>query len=645
VLFCRLKHGLLASCATVALAGCAINPMPWTDAQLSGLSATNFVNVTIGQERLDGAISLHEALARALKYNLDFRVEMMTTALRNSEAAYASSQMLPQLAGKAGYSGRDNYFITTGLDIPTGLPFTGTDFKNNTVSQEKIYNDADVTFSWNILDFALSYVRARQAADAYLIAQETKRKTIQHIIEDTRTAYWRAVSSERMSKKLAKIEQRVKRAIVNSRSTALSGAESQLTALTYERELIRIRQTAERLQHELNLARSQLAALMDIAPGTPFSLVNEDIGTWNVALGLSAEDMVAEAVFNRPEIREIAYQGRINEAEATAALLEILPGLKVHGANAFNSNSFLLENNWLNWGVSVADNLIKVVQLPAKRAAVEAKGAVIDQKALAMTMVVMTQVHVSRIRYRHFQEELQTAKEYLKAQSQLVVQLKAQAGADVIGEQTLIREEMNELVAEVQRDIAHGNVQNAAANLLVSMGLDVQARDIDLGTDVKSLASHLRHISADRVALSDRAKYLAELERAREEARRMAAEEERRRRDEAARVAAEAQRIKDEQARAVQAEASRVKDEAKRAKAEAAEKAKAETQRLKREAAAAREDAKKARRNAVSGKPAPQEAGSRAVEWRWPWEEPARQPGLKDAQPGRSKPGVYTGTK
>ena len=648
MLSAKIRIGFMASCASAGLAGCGLNPQPWTDAELSHLSTANFQRVTIDQEAVNGAISIHEAMARALKYNLDYRLEMMQAALRSSEAVYASSQMLPQLVSNAGYTARDNYFMTTGLDIPTGLPVTGTDFKNNTVSQDKAYNDGDVTFSWNVLDFALSYVRARQAADTYLIAQETKRKIIQHIIEDTRTAYWRAISSDRMSKKLAKLEQRVKRAIANSKLTVTEGAESPLTAITYERELVKIRQTAERIQNELGLAKSQLAALINIAPGTPFRLVNEEISTPNVALGLSGQEMIAEAIFNRPEIREIAYQTRINEQEATAALLEVLPGLKINGADALNSNSFLLHNDWMSWGVSAADNLIKIVQLPAKRAAIEGQGTVLDQKALAMTMVVMTQVYVSRIRYHHHVEELETSKEYLKAQSALVTQLKAQVTADLLSEQTLIREEMNELVAEVQRDISYGNVQNASSNLLVSMGLDIQAREIDLATDVNSLASHLRSVWADRVALSDRAKYLAEVEREREEARRKQAEEERRRREEAQRIEAEQRRIKDEQARVAQADAKRSKDEAQRIKLEAAAHVKTETQRLQREAAAARVQAKIAHKNAVTGKGSKAPADSRTVEWRWPWEEPPRQPSLKDDQVGSRKssaPGGYTGTK
>jgi hypothetical protein len=214
-----------------------------------------------------------------------------------------------------------------------------------------------------------------------------------------------------------------------------------------------------------------------------------------------------------------------------------------------------------------------------------------------------------------------------------VRQLRAQQSAELIGEQTLIREEMNELVGEVQRDIAHGNVQNAASNLLVSMGLDVQARDVDLALDVGSLSSHLRHVLADHVALSDRAKYYAELERVREEARRKAAEEERRRQEEAHRVAAEAQRARAEQAKVAQADAQRVKEDAARTKRELIAKAKADAQ-------LAKDNAKSARKNAVG--PRSKTTAERPAEWRWPWDV---EPAVSDAKGRTKKSDRYSGTK
>jgi Outer membrane efflux protein len=429
----------------------------------------------------------------------------MQQSLRGVEAKLASSDMLPKIVANAGWAGRDSYLSSAHLDLPTGQ-----ETPPRVTSSDKDVRTADITFSWNILDFALSYARAKQAADKYLIAETGKRKVVHRILEDTRTAYWRAVSADRMVKKLRLLDGRLNKAISNARSQGVEGASSPITALTYERELVQIRVKAEQLQRELKLAKAQLAALIDLAPGVEFSLSGHDDRTSATLLTMSPSEMVAEALFNRPELREIAYQRRINEREATAALLELLPGLRLYASANEDSNSFVLNDHWVTMGASAAFNLMKVVSLPARRNAIEMQDGVLDQKSLAATMVVLTQVHVSRIRYRHFVEELATAQRYSAVQSKLVNQISEQVTAGAAGEQTLIREEMNALLAEVRRDIAYTNVQNAAANIYVSMGFDLQTADVNHALDVKSLAAYLKSSLGNRTILSEKARYIVE---------------------------------------------------------------------------------------------------------------------------------------
>ena len=93
---------------------------------------------------------------------------------------------------------------------------------------------------------------------------------------------------------------------------------------------------------------------------------------------------------------------------------------------------------------------------------------------------------------------------------------------------------MNALLAELKRDIAYANVQNAAANVFVSMGLDLQTNEIKHSLDVKELAAYLKTAWADRAAVSPRGRYLMELEAARAEAKRLEEEAARQARLEAA---------------------------------------------------------------------------------------------------------------
>jgi outer membrane protein TolC len=610
-----------------ALSGCAVVPTPIEDSHMMGLTQANLDRVTQGNEPLAGAVSVYEAVARALKYNLDAQVETYDAALRGAEARLAGAQMLPSLVATAGYSARSNDLATGSLDLPTGI-----DVPPASVSSDRNFNSGDATLSWNVLDFALSYVRAQQASDRQLIAQENKRKVAQRIVEDTRIAYWRAVSSERLAQRFARMEERARRAIRNTRAAKAAGAETPMTALSYERELVQVLQTAERLRHELVLAKSQLAALINVPPGMPLKLVDVIEQPDPVVGHIGLEDLFAEAVFNRPEIRDVAYRQRINAHEAHAALLDLMPAIGLSASRSFSDDHFLLHNDWTGLGVTVADNLLKVVQLPARRAAVEAEGDVLRERALAVTATVMTQVLVSRIRQRNAAEQLSTAREYRDVQALLVKLLIAEKSSDLIGEQTLIREEMNLLIAEIQHDIALGGLQSASSNLMVSLGYDLQGMGIDFSSDVTTIATRVRAHWSNRSAVSDRGRYLAELEKARREAERL-------------RIEAEQRRL---------AEARRIADANKQAAADAARLRQAEAVRLKREAERTRDDARRSRRTGAQKVP---QAQPPATIWPWLWPTPdaPRAGGLKDTAPARrstrdgqptnKSDGVYSGTK
>ena len=199
---------------------------------------------------------------------------------------------------------------------------TGQQSLAQSTSQEKQIVTADVTFSWNVLDFGLSYIRARQAADKYLIAEEMRRKVVHRLLEDVRTAYWRAISGERLIARLNLLERRVRAAQSKSRSISDDRQTSPITAVTYERELVEIKRTIQELQRELAVAKTQLASLMNLKPGTKFSLI-AGRRAGGLQIRMPVQTMITTALENRAELRDVWYRQRINEKEYDAALLEI----------------------------------------------------------------------------------------------------------------------------------------------------------------------------------------------------------------------------------------------------------------------------------------------------------------------------------
>ncbi len=480
------------------LSGCAITPDPLTIDEINNFTRANVEQVVADQEPIAGSIGLYEAMARALKYNLDFKVEMMNEALSVSKFDLKKYDMLPSLVANSGYAGRNNE--SGGRSRLITPPHTIS--LAPSTSSEKNVLSGDLTFSWHILDFGLSYVRAKQAANDVLIAQERRRKVVNRIIEDVRSAYWRALSAQRLVGSLSRLRHRVERALRNSRLLSRSGEAAPLTAMTYERELVGIKKQIDELNRDLRTSKIQLAALMNVPPGTSFRLRDTRRKKTRLQLTMGPEQMIASALRNRPELREAAIKVRINRQDANAAMLELLPGANLYAATSIDSNDFLFHNQWISWGAKASWNLMRLFAYPAKKASIDAKRELEKQQALALTMAVMTQVHVARARFRYSRYILNAAREYYNVQRRILRRVRAQKRSNAASEQTLIREEMNALVAAVRYDVAYADMQNAYANIYASMGVDPYATDLDGAGSVKALAGSLRHTWVERGAKS-----------------------------------------------------------------------------------------------------------------------------------------------
>ena len=483
------SRSVIAGITAIALLlqGCAVNPIPLTEQELTDAATDKLSRIDVNQEPVSAPIGLYEAMARALKYNLDHKVELMQMSLARAKLSNASLEGLPSIVANAGYSARNSDSASYSENLLTGLRSSSPSF-----STERSNLAADLTFTWDVLDFGLSYIRAKQTADKALIAEEQKRKVVNRIIEDVRTSYWRAISAEHLLSGFQSLEVRVIRAQKNSKALRAAGQTSPLAALTFERELIDIKKQIQRLERELSTAKIQLAALINVRPGTEFQLVVPERNMLDLSLKIDGASMVDLALKNRPELRENIYSARINSKEADAALLKLLPGASIHASLNLDTSDFLYNSNWATWGAKASWNAIQLLRYPAIKSEIKAQSVLIDQQSLALTMAIVTQVHVARARYAYLHKSAATSAEFYNVQRSILKQVKASADAEASSEQVLLREEMNTLVAAVEFDIAYADLQNAFATVYTSVGLDPYDANISTDMSVSELAVSLR---------------------------------------------------------------------------------------------------------------------------------------------------------
>jgi hypothetical protein len=201
------------------------------------------------------------------------------------------------------------------------------------------------------------------------------------------------------------------------------------------------------------------------------------------------EDRALEA---RPELRMIDYRRRINAREAKAAILEMLPSLNLQVGENYNSNSFLFNNHWGAYAARTSWNLLNLFRYPARAKTIEAQHKVLYTQNLALTMAIMSQVHVSVAQVAQAKTEASTAKLYHDTQAQITEQIRQAWRTSRVSEQAMLRERVNQVAAQLRADTVEAGLQTAWGSLLAAVGEDVLPNDLTQEQSVSDLAIELR---------------------------------------------------------------------------------------------------------------------------------------------------------
>lgn len=485
---CAAVRMAVVSGLLVVLSGCLVRPQALDMEDVRARVNKDFHSISSIEEPIAGPVDIHEAVARALKYNLDAKVKAMQAQLAHQQLNVANYTLLPQVSANAGFDGRNNFSGGVGRSLVTGRqavePFT---------SSEKNVTSGNLALSWDVLDFGLSFVRAQQAADNVMIAEEEKRRIAVRLVQEVRSAYWRAVSAERVLRRVQLLDESVAKALDSTQRIVNQKLQAPLTPLNYRRDLLNSQREVRKLFRELGTAKTQLASMMGLPPDTSFDLVMPARTKSAPVISPDNEKMEEQALLLRPELRAIDYQKRINAKEARAVFLELFPSLKVSFGGYYNSNSFLLYQNWLTYAAQVSWNLLSVFRTPAKLKAIDAHGQVLDAQSLALTLSVLTEVHIGAAQFIYATREYQDAWNYYETQTAIVGHTKNLWMTRRADDLTLIREQVNDVVADVRLDAARSGMETAYATFRASLGED--AVPVGMGQqDLAHLADSLRRL-------------------------------------------------------------------------------------------------------------------------------------------------------
>lgn len=450
------------------LGGCSIAPNPIMPAEHVERAKVDYAKLYADQEPLVGPLTAHEAIARALKYNYDHQLAMTEVALQNSQFDLAVMNTLPRLAASAGYTGRNNENASSSVSI-----ITRRQSLEPSTSQDEHRRTGDLQFSWSLLDFGVGYFQARQQGDRALIAVERRRRVINSIVKEVRSAYWRAATAQRLLPKIDPLVAEAEKALAANAQIEKESLEPPLQTLEYRKNLLQVISQLRRLKSDLSVAKAQLSALINLPPNTPFTVVEPDKSpSVPRSFAVDVATMELMGLSQRPELREEAYQERVDRNNLYKEIVRMLPGFSLLGSLNFDSNSYLVNNLWAEAGVRVTYNLISLIQGPRAIEAAETQIEVAKARRLALSVAVLTQVNVSFQQYMRALENYDTAQEIAAVEARIAKAVTDAGLADAEPEFERIRRGLTAVAAELDRDRSFSDLQASLANLYTSVGLD-----------------------------------------------------------------------------------------------------------------------------------------------------------------------------
>ncbi|MDQ6962039.1 MAG: TolC family protein [Mariprofundaceae bacterium] len=469
----------------LALSACATKPTPFTESERKEIIAQDNVAIFEGQEELGKTLTLHEAMARSLKYNLDHRTKLFEQQVAMGQYDLTKYDFLPTLRASGGIRTRSTTPISDSLDTLTNKRATSF-----ATASDKTVKTADLRLIWNLLDFGVTYHQVKQEADRTLIADENRRKVVNRLIRDVRAAFWKAASAQVLEPDVQRILQEARCALEDARQASKRRLSSPQKALKYQKKLLKLINQLENLQHKMILARTQLAVLVNVPLGTKMTLDVPETLPMDVAkIPFCLPKMEEVALLQRPELREEMYKTRITAHETKKAMLRLLPGIEFDTGASYDSNSFLHYNTWADAGARLTWNVFNLISGRSVMDHAHAQETLADQRRMAIHMAVLAQVHLSYREYLHAQYQLKRSTEMQSVETKLLKYMRS--ASKTRNRLDLIGADISALNATFKRYEAYAAIQNAMGRVYATLGVDPLEGEV-ASHDLKDVSTHLK---------------------------------------------------------------------------------------------------------------------------------------------------------
>jgi len=469
--------------ALLVLSACTLAPEQLTVPELEAAANSDTGTMFDHVDAVTGPISLSEALARAFKFNLDHKVKAMEEALSLNQSDLDKFALLPGLRATTAYSDRSQFIATNSKDVDGATPSGAYSY-----SADRSSITGDLTMSWNILDFGVSYYSARQNADRSLVAGERRRKILHSLAKEVQSTFWRVVAAQELKGRVSAGIKNAEAALRDAEKVEQEKLRAPEETLRHQKRLIENMRVLETINQQLSTARFELAALINLPPSKDFQVVPPldnalMVPEWTVPVPA----MEALAFQNNPDLREHIYLNRIAANQTKKALVALLPGIDLTGGRKYDGNSFLDANRWYGWSAALSWNVLNVFKLPTQQKFSAANEKLSKTKRLALRMAVMAQVHVANRQYHNAIRQFRQADKLYNIEKRLADLFTIREATDAESQFDLIAQETSAISSELRRYQTYAEVISTLGRIHATLGISI-VDDQKPASDIKSLS-------------------------------------------------------------------------------------------------------------------------------------------------------------
>jgi outer membrane protein TolC len=450
------------------LGACSLNPVPLTNAEQAAQAGADRAAMFGNQPRLSAPLTLQDAFRRALAFNLDARVKVMEEALAQNDLDLSRYDLLPKLYTNDIYSGRSNQNASSSQSV-----INGTQTVPPSRSSDIDDLSAQLTLSWNILDFGVSYFNARQQANRVLVAEEQRRKVVTNLLGDVRRAYWRAAAAQRLHQRIEQAIREAQDALPRARKVETEGLQSPVDSLRYQKALLDLIGQLEAVDHLLTISKVELASLIGLPPDLSYTLAVPSESSLVVrTVPMSVRKMEETALVFNPEVREQNYQTRISADEARKALLQMLPGFTLSVNPNYDSNSFLVHHGWVSASAQLSGYLSNLLTAPVRIRRADEMAELSARRRQAVSMATLAKLYIAYQQYLSDAAEYHYAAQLADVDDRLYHQIANRTATDVQGDLERVSAEVSSVFSALRRYQSYAETQAALGRLYAALGID-----------------------------------------------------------------------------------------------------------------------------------------------------------------------------